>query len=100
MPKFSKLDPSDVQIGRGRTAFEARKKYMEAVRAGEDSLAAAYLEQAREVSPERLDIAKDLAYAYLRLNWKDAAVPDETGIKIEDAILMRARQLRNQSITN
>ena len=33
-------------------------------------------------------------------NWKDAAVPDETGIKIEDAILMRARQLRNQSITN
>ncbi len=35
MPKFSKLDPSDVHIGRGRTAFEARKKYMEAVRAGE-----------------------------------------------------------------
>ena len=30
--------------------------------------------------------------------WKDAAVPDETGIKIEDAILIRARQLRNQSI--
>jgi len=29
--------------------------------------------------------------------WKDAAVPDETGIKIEDAILIRARQLRNQS---
>jgi hypothetical protein len=30
--------------------------------------------------------------------WKDAAVPDETGIKIEDAILIRARQLRNQTI--
>jgi hypothetical protein len=30
--------------------------------------------------------------------WKDAAVPEETGIKIEDAILIRARQLRNQSI--
>ncbi|MDA1089134.1 MAG: DUF3576 domain-containing protein [Proteobacteria bacterium] len=31
-------------------------------------------------------------------NWKDAAVPGETGTKIEDAILIRARQLRNQSV--
>jgi hypothetical protein len=30
--------------------------------------------------------------------WKDAAVPDETGIKIEDAILIRARQLRSNSV--
>lgn len=30
--------------------------------------------------------------------WRDAAVPDETGTKIEDAILIRARQLRNQTI--
>ena len=35
MPKFVKLDPSDVHIGRGRTAFEARKKYIEAVRTGD-----------------------------------------------------------------
>ncbi len=35
MPKFSKLDPSHVHIGRGRTAFEARKKYLEAVSAGD-----------------------------------------------------------------
>jgi hypothetical protein len=33
-----------------------------------------------------------------RGNWKDAAVPDETGTKIEDAILIKARQLRNQSL--
>jgi len=32
-------------------------------------------------------------------NWKDAAVPNETGTKIEDAILIRARQLRNQSLS-
>ncbi len=38
MPKFSKLDPSDVHIGRGRTAFETRKKYSEAVRAGDAGL--------------------------------------------------------------
>ncbi len=30
--------------------------------------------------------------------WRDAAVPGETGTKIEDAILIRARQLRNQSV--
>ncbi len=32
-------------------------------------------------------------------NWRDAGVPNETGTKIEDAILIRARQLRNQSLT-
>ena len=30
--------------------------------------------------------------------WKDAGVPEETRIKIEDAILFRARQLRNQTL--
>ncbi|MCH7936018.1 MAG: DUF3576 domain-containing protein [Proteobacteria bacterium] len=30
--------------------------------------------------------------------WKDAGVPEETGTKIEDAILFRARQLRNQNL--
>ena len=30
--------------------------------------------------------------------WKDAGIPEETNIKIEDAILTRARQLRNRSI--
>lgn len=34
----------------------------------------------------------------LRGSWKDAGVPNETGTKIEDAILIRARQLRNQSL--
>jgi len=28
--------------------------------------------------------------------WRDAKVPDGTSVKIEDAVLMRARQLRNQ----
>ncbi|NQV84500.1 MAG: DUF3576 domain-containing protein [Rhodospirillales bacterium] len=31
-------------------------------------------------------------------NWKDATIPGETGTKIEDAILVRARQLRNLSL--
>ena len=33
-----------------------------------------------------------------RGTWKDAGVPEETRIKIEDAILFRARQLRNQTL--
>lgn len=30
--------------------------------------------------------------------WRDSAVPDDTRIKIEDAILTRARQMRNASL--
>lgn len=30
--------------------------------------------------------------------WRDTSVPDQTGTKIEDAILTRARQLRRQTI--
>ncbi|PIW28054.1 MAG: DUF3576 domain-containing protein [Rhodospirillales bacterium CG15_BIG_FIL_POST_REV_8_21_14_020_66_15] len=32
--------------------------------------------------------------------WRDAAVPEQTGTKIEDAILTRARQLRRQTINS
>jgi hypothetical protein len=31
MPKFTKLDPNDVQIGRGRSALEARQPYRDAL---------------------------------------------------------------------
>jgi len=31
-------------------------------------------------------------------NWRDATVPNKTGTKIEDAILTRARQLRNETL--
>ncbi len=31
-------------------------------------------------------------------NWRDATVPSETGTRIEDAILTRARQLRNETL--
>ena len=35
MPKFTKLDPNDVQIGRGRIAYEARDPYREALKKGD-----------------------------------------------------------------
>ncbi len=35
MPRFTKLNPDEVVVGRGRAAFEARKLYVEAVKAGD-----------------------------------------------------------------
>ena len=35
MPKFSKMDPSEVMLGRGRATLEARKQYVEALRGSE-----------------------------------------------------------------
>ena len=35
MPKFTKMDPSEVHIGRGRAAFEARKKFVTAIKGGD-----------------------------------------------------------------
>ena len=35
MPKFTKMDPSEVHVGRGRTAFEARRKFVEAIKGGD-----------------------------------------------------------------
>ena len=35
MPKFTKRDPNDVQIGRGRIAYEARDPYREALKKGD-----------------------------------------------------------------
>lgn len=35
MPKFTKLDPKDVEIGRGRSAHEARQPYRDALTAGD-----------------------------------------------------------------
>jgi len=34
VPKFTKLNPSDVHVGRGRSAAEARIPYAEALKAG------------------------------------------------------------------
>jgi hypothetical protein len=35
MPKFTKLNPAEVHVGRGRTAFEARKNFVDAVKSGD-----------------------------------------------------------------
>ena len=35
MPKFSKMNPTEVVLGRGRATLEARKQYVEALRSSE-----------------------------------------------------------------
>lgn len=35
MPKFTKLNPNEVVLGRGRSALEARKPFEDALRAGD-----------------------------------------------------------------
>ncbi len=35
MPKFTKLNPAEVHVGRGRAAFEARKGFLDAVKGGD-----------------------------------------------------------------
>lgn len=34
MPKFAKMDPKDVAVGRGRAAVAAREPYIQALKAG------------------------------------------------------------------
>lgn len=35
MPTFTKMEPSEVHVGRGRAAFEARKKFVGAIKGGD-----------------------------------------------------------------
>ena len=35
MPRFTRMDPADVLIGRGRAAAEQRRPFIEALRAGD-----------------------------------------------------------------
>ncbi|MEE8421736.1 MAG: hypothetical protein V3S31_03045 [Dehalococcoidia bacterium] len=35
MPRFTKMEPAEVHVGRGRAAFEARKKFVAAIKGGD-----------------------------------------------------------------
>ena len=65
MPKFVKLDPKDVAIGRGRAAAEARQPYIDALSAS----------QAGKIELERGEKA-----AIVKRRLQEAS--RETGIKV------------------
>jgi len=71
MAKFTKMDPSEVVVGRGRAALEARKPYAEALQASD----AGKIELERGEKPatvKRLlqDAAKDSGLR-IRSSWQD-----------------------------
>ena len=71
MPKFAKLDPKDVAVGRGRAAAEARRPYIEALKAG----AAGRIELERGEKPaiikRRLQEASREAGIKIRSSWEN-----------------------------
>ena len=71
MPTFSKLDPKDVQIGRGRSAYEARQAYREAL-TGSD---AGRIDLGRDDVPStvkrHLSLAAPEVGTKVRSSWED-----------------------------
>ena len=71
MAKFTKLNPKDVALGRGRAAAEARKPYVEAVRSGQ----AGKIERERSEKPATvkrlLQEASRESGIKVRSSWED-----------------------------
>ncbi len=68
MPKFTKMDPSEVHVGRGRAAFEARKKFVEAIK-GSDA--------------GRIDLERGERPGVIKRLLKEAAT--EAGVKVRSS---------------
>ena len=71
MPKFTKLDPKDVQVGRGSSAFEARQLYRDALSTSD----AGRIELERGEVPSTVkrhlsDAAKEVG-TKVRSSWED-----------------------------
>ena len=68
MPKFEKLDPKDVAVGRSRAAAAAREPYVQALRAG---------------AAGRIELERGEAQAVVKRRLQEAA--RESGIKIRSS---------------
>jgi hypothetical protein len=73
MPKFTKLAPKDVVLGRGRSAAEARKPFVEAIEAAQ----AGRVELERGEKPatvkRMLQEAAKQAGVQVRSSWEDSS---------------------------
>ena len=68
MPKFEKLDPKDVAVGRSRAAVLAREPYIQALRAG---------------AAGRIELERNETQAVVKRRLQEAA--RESGIKIRSS---------------
>jgi len=73
MPKFEKLDPGKVAVGRGRAAAEARRPYVEALKAGQAGRIDLERGDRPTVVKRRLQEASREAGIRVRSSWVDAS---------------------------
>ncbi len=71
MPKFTKLDPKDVAVGRGRAAAEARKPYIEALSAGQAGKIELERGEKAAIVKRRLQEASRETGIKIRSSWED-----------------------------
>ena len=71
MPKFAKLDPKDVAIGRGRAAAEARKPYVDALSAGQAGKIELERGEKAAIVKRRLQEASRETGIKIRSSWED-----------------------------
>ena len=71
MPKFTKLDPNDVQIGRGRSAHEARQSYRDALTSGDAGRIQLDHGDVASTVKRHLSLAAQDVGTKVRLSWED-----------------------------
>ncbi len=71
MPKFVKLDPKDVAIGRGRAAAEARKPYVDALSASQAGKIELERGEKAAIVKRRLQEASRETGIKVRSSWED-----------------------------
>ena len=75
MPKFTKLDPSEVHVGRGRATYQARKKFVAAVKGGDAG---------------RIDLERDDRPATIKRMLQEAA--REAGVNVRSSWTDRSQK--------
>ncbi len=71
MPKFTRLDPKDVHIGRGRDAYEARQPYRDALSSGDAGRIELVRGEKATAVKHQLRLASKEVGRKVRSSWED-----------------------------
>ena len=71
MPKFTKVSPKDVQIGRGRSAHEARQPYRDALTSGDAGRIELGRGEKASTMKTQLALASKEVGVKVRSSWED-----------------------------
>ncbi len=72
MPRFTKMSPADVAVGRGRAAAEKRKPHIEALNAGDAGSVELERGEKPAIVKRRLQEAARHANVRIRCSWTDS----------------------------